>query len=82
MSQFLSANPKLNRAESRTAARNKPDTAERQAWRVREFCEGLGISNSTFWKYVAAGRIHVIRVGRRVLIPADEATRIAQKGLN
>lgn len=81
MPQFLSANPKLNCTERRAVASNKPDSRERQAWRVREFCEALGISNSTFWKYVAAGRIHIIRVGRRVLVPAAEATRITAEGL-
>lgn len=81
MSQFSSVNRSPNRAERRAAASNKSDTPERQAWRVREFCEAIGISNSTFWKYVASGRIHIIRVGRRVLVPAAEAARITAEGL-
>lgn len=56
--------------------------AERQAWRVREYCEAHRISNSTFWKYVALGKIRVIRFGGRVLVPAAEAARIASEGLN
>jgi predicted site-specific integrase-resolvase len=54
---------------------------ERQAWRVCEFCEAHRISRSTFWKYAALGRIRTIKIGGRVLIPADEARRIATEGL-
>jgi hypothetical protein len=54
---------------------------DRQAWRVREFCEAHRISNSTFWKYAGLGRIKTIRIGGRVLIPAAEAIRIASEGL-
>lgn len=77
----LEVNPTPNRAERRAEASNKPDTPDRQAWRVREYCEAFRISPSTFWKNVGLGKIHVIRVGRRVLIPAAEAERIASEGL-
>lgn len=59
----------------------KQTPAERAAWRVREFCEAHRISNSTFWKYAALGKIRIIKIGGRVLIPAAEAARIAQEGL-
>ncbi len=55
-------------------------SVERQAWRVREFCESHRISNATFWKYVKLGKIRVIRIGGRVLVPAAEAARIASEG--
>lgn len=48
----------------------------RMTWRVREFCVAFKISNSTFWKYVSLGKIRIIRIGGRVLIPATEADRI------
>lgn len=54
---------------------------ERQAWRVREYCEAFRISPSTFWKYVGLGKIEVIRIGGRVLIPKSEAQRISREGL-
>ena len=54
---------------------------ERQAWRVREFCEAYRIASSTFWKYVGQGKISVIRIGGRTLVPADEARRISREGL-
>lgn len=55
--------------------------SERQAWRVREFCEATRICNTTFWKYVGQGKIRIIRIGGRVLIPVAEATRIMGEGL-
>lgn len=61
---------------------SKPiETPERAAWRVREYCEAHRISPSTFWKYVGIGKIKVIRIGGRVLVPAAEAHRIASEGL-
>ena len=53
-----------------------------KARRVREFCDEMRISNSTFWKFVGLGKIRIIRVGGRVLIPAAEAARIANEGVS
>lgn len=66
-------------AQSERVTKNSP--TDRQAWRVREFCENYRISNSTFWKYVALGKIKTIRIGGRVLITAAEASRITAEGL-
>jgi excisionase family DNA binding protein len=51
------------------------------ALRVKTFCQCLGISKSTFWKHHRAGKIRVIRVGSRVLVPADEVRRVATEGV-
>ena len=56
-------------------------STERTAFRVRELCEALGISNSTFWKFAALGKIKTIKIGGRVLIPAVEAQRILTEGV-
>jgi predicted site-specific integrase-resolvase len=52
------------------------------AFRVKDFCKSLRIRASTFWKYNKAGKIRVIRIGGRVLVPHAEAMRIATEGLN
>lgn len=57
-------------------------SVERAAFRISEFCEWLGISHATYFKFARLGRIKVIRVGRRVLVPMDEALRIKSEGLN
>ena len=51
------------------------------ALQVKPFCKRIGISPSTFWKYVNLGKIRVIRIGGRVLVPHAEALRIASEGL-
>lgn len=57
------------------------DKQEPLAHRVKDFCQRTGISSSTFWKYVKLGKIRVIRIGGRVLVPATEAARIAAEGV-
>ncbi len=53
-----------------------------RAHRVKPFCERIGISASTFWKYERLGQIKTIRIGGRVLVPHAEALRIASEGLS
>jgi excisionase family DNA binding protein len=55
--------------------------SERLALRVNEFCERAGISPSTFWKYVQLGKIRVIRIGGRTLVPFSEVERILVDGV-
>jgi excisionase family DNA binding protein len=50
------------------------------ALRVKDFCGQVGISPSTFWKYAGQGKIKVIRIGGRVLIPAAEVARLLSGG--
>lgn len=51
------------------------------ALRVKDFCQRVSISPSTFWKYAKARKIRIIRIGGRVLVPASEVMRIAAEGL-
>ncbi len=51
------------------------------ALRVKDFCARIGICHATFWKYQKVGKIRVIRIGTRVLVPATEVHRIASEGL-
>jgi len=50
-------------------------SAERRAFRVDEFCENHRIGRSKFQEEVAAGRLRVVRIGRRVLVTADDADK-------
>ncbi len=53
-----------------------------RAHRVKQFCERVGISRSTFHKFERLGKIKTIRIGGRVLVPHTEALRIASEGLS
>ena len=46
------------------------------AYRVKEFCERVGICHSHFYKCVKLGKIRVVKVGGRTLVPASEVARL------
>ena len=51
------------------------------AYRVKPFCERVGISPATLYKYISLGKIRVIKFGGRTLISAAEAERILTEGI-
>jgi excisionase family DNA binding protein len=52
----------------------------RRALRIREFCEQYGLSRSYVYKLIALGKLKTICVGRRRLVPVDEAERLLREG--
>lgn len=52
----------------------------RLAWRVKEFCEAIGISRSHFYEQVKRGKIKTICIGGRRLVPDTERARILSGG--
>lgn len=48
---------------------------EAKAYRVSEFCKRYVISKASFYREVAANRLHIIKRGRTTLITHDEAER-------
>jgi predicted site-specific integrase-resolvase len=50
------------------------------AYRVPDFCLRIGISAATFWKYHKLGNIRTVKLGHRVVVPADEVSRILKEG--
>jgi predicted site-specific integrase-resolvase len=57
------------------------ETAEPLALRVKDFCQRIGISPSTFWVLVKANKIRVIRISGRTLVPFTEVERILAEGV-
>ncbi len=49
-------------------------------WSIPDAAAYLSVSNRHLWRLIDGGAIRAIRFGRRVLIPADELTRLAEKG--
>jgi len=47
---------------------------------MRDVADRLGISRSTVYALVGRGELRVIRIGRRVLVPAPELKRFIQDG--
>lgn len=55
-----------------TQEQSIPQTAKR-AYGVDEFCRAYGIGRNRAYQEIEAGRLRVAKVGRRTLIPVDEA---------
>jgi predicted site-specific integrase-resolvase len=58
---------------------SNPTNAEAEkplAYRVKPFCQRVGISPATFYKYVGLRKIRVVKIGGRTLVPASEAERL------
>jgi excisionase family DNA binding protein len=48
---------------------------ERLAYRIGEFCHAIGLGRTRVYREIANGRLEVVKVGRRTLVPrraADE----------
>jgi excisionase family DNA binding protein len=54
------------------------DTCQRIAWRINEGAYRLGVSRSTIYKLAAAGKLRLIKVGGRTLIPDAEIARLVR----
>jgi hypothetical protein len=48
-------------------------TSQRVNWRVDEFCIAHGIGRTLFYDEVKRGEIKIIKIGKRTLIPDNEA---------
>lgn len=42
---------------------------------IREFCAAAGIGRTTVYNEINAGRLKIVKVGKRTLIPAAAASR-------
>lgn len=46
---------------------------EKRAFSIAAFCECYGIGRTSAYEEIAAGRLHVVKAGKRTLVPADAA---------
>lgn len=53
-----------------------PILKTKAALSVNEFAEYIGLSRSTMFRMIRAGRVRPVRIGRRTLIPITEAARL------
>ncbi len=51
-----------------------------KARRVLDACRAVGISRSTLYRLAAEGKIKLIRIGGRTLVPEAELDRLANEG--
>ena len=53
---------------------------QQRARRVNDACDALQISRSHLYALAAAGKIKLIRIGGRTLVPEAEIDRLADEG--
>lgn len=46
---------------------------------IPEVCRMLGIGRSMLYELIASGRLLVVKIGARTLVPADEVQRLASE---
>jgi hypothetical protein len=46
---------------------------EKRAFSIAAFCERYGIGRTSAYEEIAAGRLQVVKAGKRTLVPADAA---------
>src|ERR1700693_5616643 len=46
---------------------------EKRAFSITAFCERYGIGRTSAYEEIAAGRLQVVKAGKRTLVPADAA---------
>jgi excisionase family DNA binding protein len=62
-------------ADKKSSAPNRP-----RARRINDACDALQISRSHLYALAAAGKIKLIRIGGRTLVPEAEIDRLAEEG--
>ncbi len=51
---------------------------DRWAYRVADACHGLGISRTSLYELVKAGKIKTIKIAGRTLVPRSEIERLTR----
>ncbi len=63
-----------------TASSNPQENAP-LATPFRKWCQQVGISASNGYSKVRAGKIRLVKIGKRSVITADESARILREGI-
>lgn len=51
-----------------------------RAYRVPDACRALGVGRSTLYKLASAGKLRLVRIGGRTVVPGNEVNRLATEG--
>ena len=61
---------------------NTMTNTEKLAYSVYEACEATSLKRSTIYAYISAGRLRVVRIGGRTIIPADSLRTLLEGGVD
>lgn len=51
-----------------------------RAYRVPDACRALGVGRSTIYKLASSGKLRLVRIGGRTVVPGAEIDRLANEG--
>lgn len=66
--------------DPRTTGQHPPPAGCGRTSTIPEVGALSGVSERHLWRLVSAGKIRVIRFGRRVVVPHDEVERLLSRG--
>ena len=52
----------------------------RHALSIKDGAKALDIGVATIWKFISQGKIRVVRLGKRTIIPVEEIARLLTQG--
>ena len=56
------------------------ETTEKLAYSIKEACKASSLSRTTVYSHIAAGRLRVVRIGGRTIVPADALHKFINEG--
>ncbi len=59
-----------------SAPTHKAEPTEPMALTIRQFCKHFNVSRSSLYVYAKQGRVRIVRVCGRTLVPMSEALRL------
>jgi excisionase family DNA binding protein len=62
------------------AAISDRERDRRVAWRVNDACAALGISRSHLYVLARGGKLRIVKIGNRSVVPDEDVQRLASKG--
>jgi excisionase family DNA binding protein len=67
-------------AERDIREKNGEPANARLVWRIKDACMALSVSRSHVYDLAAAGKLKLVKIGGRTLIPDAEVQRLANEG--
>jgi len=56
------------------------ENPEKLAYSIKEACKATSLSRTTIYSHVAAGRLRVVRIGGRTIVPAESLRAFLSTG--
>ena len=69
-----------NHSPDEDGSMQDPNINDRRARRIKPACDALGISRSHLYALAKRGRIRLVRLGGRTVVPESEIERVLREG--